>query len=168
MARTTNDKAQFERQYDAAVRRGKERLAAGPLAARASYHPHKRSVIVALANGFELTCPVDRLQGLRGAPVDKLSDIEVAAGGLELHWKQLDVQFTVPGLLEGILGTKRWMSELGRTGGIARSKAKAAAARKNGRKGGRPRKALLAAAKRALPKKRRARATRPLASRSGS
>jgi len=48
----------------------------------------------------------------------------------------------VPGLLQGTFGTRRWMAgELGAAGGKARSTAKVAAARENGRKGGRPRKA---------------------------
>jgi len=46
----------------------------------------------------------------------------------------------VPGLLMGVFGTRAWMaSELARRAGQAKSPAKAAAARVNGRKGGRPR-----------------------------
>ena len=44
------------------------------------------------------------------------------------------------GLLNGILGTKALMSELARRAGSVTSPAKAAAARVNGAKGGRPRK----------------------------
>jgi hypothetical protein len=51
----------------------------------------------------------------------------------------LDVDHYIPALLEGVFGTKRWMSELGRRGGSKTSAAKAAAARENGRRGGRPR-----------------------------
>lgn len=47
----------------------------------------------------------------------------------------LDVDFTVPGLMAGIFGTRVAMA---RRAGQATSPAKAAAARKNGRKGGRP------------------------------
>jgi len=44
-------------------------------------------------------------------------------------------------LLEGLLGSKRWMaSRLGQMGGVSRSPAKRAAARANGKLGGRPRK----------------------------
>ena len=55
-----------------------------------------------------------------------------------LHWEKLDVDFSVPGLVAGIFGTARWMAA---RAGRASSPAKAAAARANGAKGGRPRKA---------------------------
>ena len=44
-------------------------------------------------------------------------------------------------LLEGFLGSRRWMAaEMGQRGGKATTEAKAAAARENGKLGGRPRK----------------------------
>jgi hypothetical protein len=43
--------------------------------------------------------------------------------------------------MQGLFGSKRWMAaQLGAEGGRARSEAKAAAARSNGARGGRPRK----------------------------
>jgi len=49
----------------------------------------------------------------------------------------------LPGLLEGFLGSKRWIaSRLGQVGGKSKSMAKRAAARVNGKLGGRPRKAV--------------------------
>jgi len=48
----------------------------------------------------------------------------------------LDVDLSIPGLLSGIFGTKAYMA---RRAGQATSPAKAAAARANGAKGGRPR-----------------------------
>jgi hypothetical protein len=48
------------------------------------------------------------------------------------------VDHFVPGLLNHIFGTSRWMAELGRRGGSSTSAIKAAAARANGKKGGRP------------------------------
>jgi hypothetical protein len=69
-----------------------------------------------------------------------LADVEIAGAGHALHWPQLDADFTVPGLLMGVFGTRAWMaSEFARRAGQAKSPAKAAAARANGRKGGRPR-----------------------------
>jgi len=58
-----------------------------------------------------------------------------------LHWESLDIDHYIPALIDGVFGTRAWMSELGKLGGTSRSKAKQTAARKNGRKGGRPRKA---------------------------
>jgi succinylarginine dihydrolase len=69
-----------------------------------------------------------------------LADVEILGQGHALRWPRLDADFTVPGLLMGVFGTRAWMaSELARHAGRAKSSAKAAAARANGRKGGRPR-----------------------------
>lgn len=102
--------------------------------------PGRRRAMVELLNGCVLMCPVDLLQGLRGAPDAALADVELMPRGLDLHWKKLDVQFTIAGLLRGVFGTKAWLAELGRVGGRVASPAKRAAARANGRLGGRPRK----------------------------
>ena len=55
-------------------------------------------------------------------------------------WEELDSHLSVPGLVAGTFGTKRWMSELGRKGGSVRSEAKAKSSRENGKLGGRPKK----------------------------
>lgn len=55
--------------------------------------------------------------------------------GFGLHWETLDVDYTVPGLMNGVFGTARWMAA---RAGQARSSAKAEASRENGQKGGRP------------------------------
>jgi hypothetical protein len=54
---------------------------------------------------------------------------------------KLDADLWLPALLEGVFGSRRWMAaRLGARGGKAKSKAKARAARANGKLGGRPRK----------------------------
>ncbi|MDX2223212.1 MAG: DUF2442 domain-containing protein, partial [Rhodospirillaceae bacterium] len=61
--------------------------------------------------------------------------------GYGLHWPDLDVDLSVPGLLAGLFGTRAYIDRLrARRAGSATSKAKSAAARRNGAKGGRPRK----------------------------
>lgn len=70
-----------------------------------------------------------------------MAEIEISPAGLGLHWPRLDADVYVPALMQGVFGTRRWMAALlGPAGGKASTKAKAAAARENGRKGGRPRK----------------------------
>ena len=94
-----------------------------------------------LHNGVELAVPDGLVEGLADAAPDDLADIEVTPAGLGLHWPKLDADVYVPALMQGVFGTRRWMAALlGAAGGKASTKAKAAAARENGRKGGRPRK----------------------------
>ncbi len=95
-------------------------------------------LVLQLSNGTRVLLPREQLQGLRDAPRAKVANIEILGGGTGLHWPDLNVDLWVEGLLNGIYGTKRWMSNLGRIGGSVRSKAKTEAARLNGLKGGRP------------------------------
>jgi hypothetical protein len=74
----------------------------------------------------------------------KLAKIDINPSGLGLHWPLLDADLYVPGLVEGTLGSRQWMQHIGQLGGLARTAAKARAARTNGKKGGRPRDRLAA------------------------
>lgn len=95
---------------------------------------------VALSSGVEVAFPPALAEGLAGGSAEDLAIIEVSASGLGLHWPGLDADLYVPALLRGVLGSPGWMAaQLGAAGGRAISPAKAAAARANGCKGGRPR-----------------------------
>jgi len=113
---------------------------------RATYERKGDRVCLFLTNDVIVTIPRKQLQGLGNAAPSQLSRIEILGGGTGLHWPQLDVSHYVPGLLNNVLGTNQWMAHLGRMGGASRSGAKRAAARANGRKGGRPRKSVRASA----------------------
>lgn len=116
-----------------------EALRQAGYAISARYDRRRARVIVELSTGVQLAIPVDRLEGLAGAAADALADIEISPAGLGLHWPQLDADIYLPALLQGVFGSRTWMAaQLGSAGGQARSPAKAAAARANGRKGGRP------------------------------
>ncbi len=91
-----------------------------------------------LDDGVRVSIPRVNLQGLQHAKPAQISKIEILGRGTGLHWPLLDVDHYVPGLLNYVFGTSRWMAELGHRGGSVTSVAKAAAARANGRKGGRP------------------------------
>ena len=84
---------------------------------------------------------VREVEGLADADPEGLAEIEITPSGLGLHWPALDADVYVPGLMAGSLGSRHWMAcELSAQGGRVSTPAKAAAARANGAKGGRPRK----------------------------
>lgn len=99
-------------------------------------------MIVELTNGCTFAFPADLAQGLaqdlEGASDADLAAIAILGNGYGLHWPTLDVDLAIPDLMAGLLGTRSWMA---RKAGKATSKAKATAARENGKKGGRPSKA---------------------------
>lgn len=119
-----------------ASEQGRRLLARGPLATAARYEAGR--IHVELNNGCAFEFPVEQAQDLAGAKKADLQQIEISASGLGLHWPKLDADLYVPSLVKGILGTRQWMAEIGATGGKATTDAKAAAARANGRLGGRP------------------------------
>lgn len=122
---------------DAALERGRVAHASEPRAAAARYDRRSGRVIVDLENGCTFAFPPRLAQGLEGASDDQLAAVEILGRGYGLHWEELDVDLSLPGLMAGIFGTKAWMA---RRAGQGTSAAKAAASRTNGAKGGRPRK----------------------------
>jgi hypothetical protein len=126
--------------YEAAVERGRIAEATEPRAKSASYDAKSGRIIVELKNGSTFAFPVALVQFLKDASDEELAEVEVLGRGYGLHWQTLDVDFSVPGLMAGIFGTRKYMAQLA---GRAKSPKKAAAARANGKKGGRPRKAAV-------------------------
>src|SRR3954469_54559 len=129
-------------EFTAATRRANERRATEPTATAVHYDKRRGRIVVSLSNGMELTFPPAIAEGLEKAKAQDLTDIEISPSGFGIHFPKLDAHLYLPALLRGVFGSKSWMaSQLGAAGGSARSVAKAAAARTNGKRGGRPRKA---------------------------
>jgi Protein of unknown function (DUF2442) len=124
-------------EIDAAIARG--RLHALPRVVEARYDAADDEVRIRFENGVRIAFPRRLLEGLEAASNDQLQDIVISGPGTGLYWPQLDYGHYVRGLVDGVFGTRRWMQQLGRRGGTARTPAKTAAARANGKKGGRPR-----------------------------
>ena len=137
MAITEREMEQAEQRMDALRQAGH--------AVSARYDRRRSRVVVALNTGVELTFPSQMAQGLAGASPDSLAEIQISGAGLSLHWPKLDADLYIPALMQGVFGSKAWMArELGASGGRARTPAKIAASRRNGQKGGRPRKSATA------------------------
>jgi len=119
---------------------GEKADATQPRAESVHYDKSDNLIVIRLKNSAIFSFPPKLAQGLEGASPEQLADIWIPPSGSSVHWESLDVDFSIPELIAGIFGTKSWMAELGRKGGQATSSVKSAAARKNGKKGGRPRK----------------------------
>lgn len=137
-------KDDFDAEYKRAVRAAKEADASEPRAVAARYDRKAKCVVVDLRSGARFSFPPELAQGLGGASAADLAKVVVTPSGSGLRWPTLDADFSLPALMFGIFGTQRWMAELGRRGGRATSETKAATARANGKKGGRPKKAAAA------------------------
>jgi hypothetical protein len=127
--------------FKLANERARELQKVFPRAVSAHYDRTSGRVVVELSSRLAVSFRPPDAQGLEHAKPADLDEIEISPSGLGLHFPRLDADLYVPGLLEGLLGSRKWMAaRLGEIGGHSRSLAKKAAARANGRLGGRPRK----------------------------
>ena len=98
-------------EIEAANRRGRAVLRSTPLATSARYDPESGRIVVELNNGCTFSFPARIAQDLGHATNAQLAEIELSPSGFGLHWPQIDVDFTVPGLMAGRFGTARFMRE---------------------------------------------------------
>jgi hypothetical protein len=108
-----------------------------PRAVRAWYDAERDLVMFEMKNGCVFGFPSRKGQGLENATPSQLAAVDAETHlGQALHWEELDADISVPGIMFDLLNVRGWHAKwLGR----ATSEAKAAAARENGKKGGRPR-----------------------------
>ncbi len=127
--------------FDAANQRAVTKKSAFPAVTSVRYDRRVSRVIISLSSGLELAFSPKHAQGLEHAHPADLADAEITPSGLGIHFPHLDADLYIPALLEGFLGSKRWIAaEIGKLGGKASTDAKVAAARENGKLGGRPKK----------------------------
>ena len=105
--------------------KGTDVIKHGPVAVAARYRAGM--ILIELSSGVEVRFPVRLVEGLENGNPKDLSEIKIEARGLGLHWPRLDVDLYVPSLLRGVLGTRKWMAEIGKMGGGVTSAAKAKA-----------------------------------------
>lgn len=128
--------AEFEELTDAAFAKARARgkRLRGPFAASVRYDRRRGRVVVLLTTGLELAFDPRLAQGLEMASPEALSRVEVTGVGYGIYFPDLDVDLSLPGMMQGLLGSREWMKR----------QARAEASRANGRLGGRPRKAIAA------------------------
>ena len=128
-------------QFESTEARGRVALETEPRATAARYNRKTGRVTFDLMNGCTYVFPSHLVQDLSDASPEDLDTIEVDGVGFNLHWPKLDADLYVPALVAGVFGTRDWMSKaMARQAGRSTTPAKAAAARANGAKGGRPKK----------------------------
>ena len=107
--------------------------------AAAHYDAVRRRVVVELTNGYAFEIPIEKLPEIAAAPAGALASVEILGAGNVLHWDSLDADYSIPALVLRAVGETYAAREFARLGGRSRSRQKVAAARANGKRGGRPR-----------------------------
>lgn len=125
--------------FELANQRARKLQADLPRAISARYDGRIGRIVVHLSSNLDVAFSPRDAEGLEDATPDQLDPIEISPSGFGIHFPKLDADLYLPAIMEGFLGSKKWMaSRLGAVGGKSRSAAKTAAARENGRLGGRP------------------------------
>jgi hypothetical protein len=114
-----------------------------PRAVFARYDRENGRVVIRLSSNLDVSFSPNDAQGLEKATPSQLDEIEISPSGFGIHFPKLDADLNLPAILQGFLGSRKWMaSRLGQAGGKSRSGAKKKASRANGKLGGRPRKVI--------------------------
>jgi hypothetical protein len=133
--------------FKTANRKARELHASVPRAVNARYDRRIGRVVITLSTNLDVAFSPRDAEGLENASPAQLDTIEISPSGFGIHFPKLDADIYLPALLDGFLGSRKWIaSRLGAEGGKARSAAKTSAAKRNGRRGGRPRKSNTIAA----------------------
>ena len=137
---TARDRERFLR----ARARGVMRARDGSALVGARYDARRDALDLTFRGGGSMVIPRRMVPGLERVAAADLGAPAVSPAGDALFWPALDLDVSVPGLVERAFGTRLFAAATGRRGGQRRTKAKAVAAKLNGAKGGRPRKKLSA------------------------
>jgi|SRR5271165_2617967 len=122
-----------------ANRRGRKLREKMPVVVAARYAAKVGRIVLSLSSGLDITFPPESAEGLGRASSAELKEIEISPSGMGVYFPKLDVDLHVPALLEGSMGSRKWMAaRLGAVGGSSTSTAKRRASRANGKLGGRP------------------------------
>ncbi len=132
-------KVPTDAQLAVAERRGEAKAKRPTALISAKLDERAKTVRLQFRSGLELAIPVKAIDEIANVPLARLRDVKASPMGDGLIFSEFGEAFYVPGLLRDLFGDA-FAGALGKIGGRARSIAKTVAARKNGLKGGRPRK----------------------------
>ncbi len=108
--------------------RGTKKRADFPYAVAAAYFPAIKRILIKLNTGIEIAIAPEDYQTLEHAKPSELRKIEITPSGDALIFPKLNDGLYLPGLMQGLFGTKRWMAEKRKRASSATTRTRRAAA----------------------------------------
>lgn len=130
--------AKFLRQFKRATELEIAERNAGLRATSIRFDRKSRRMLMEMTSGVLFGYPIDVLPHIAHATQAELASVELSPGGDGFEIESLDAHYDIPGLLEASFGRRQLASLVSAANGRVKSRAKAAASRENGKKGGRP------------------------------
>lgn len=135
-------KPMTDEEYEAGLARGRKRLEKATIATTVSYDAKQDAIIVELSNDCAVRIPRRNVSEFAELRTAEMNNIRLSAIGDAIAVGSHDVHVDVGGLLRDVFPASLLGKRFAALGGKATSAAKARAARENGARGGRPRKAI--------------------------
>ena len=114
---TTEISAKNRLRYARARTRGQERVEDSSAVDVARYDSDADAIVLAFKGGGSMSIPRAIVPGLERASASSLEAVVVSPAGDALSWPVLDVDVSVPGLVERAFGTRLFAASTGRRGG---------------------------------------------------
>jgi hypothetical protein len=100
----------FDEEFNLATARALMMRGKNPTVTEAKYDRTTGLILLTLSNGKVFRFSPQNAQGLEHASAAELERIEISPSGFGIHFPKLDADFSVPGLLAGRFGSKKWMT----------------------------------------------------------
>ena len=105
-----NDDKSLIQQIETARKDTEEQFNRSVIAAK--YDSQQYQIIINFSDGSKFRFSSQLGQGLQNATPEQLAEVEVTPSGQGLHWETLDADLSIPDLLQGVYGNRKWMNEL--------------------------------------------------------
>jgi hypothetical protein len=100
-----------QQEHEEAVARGQGMLRTRPRAVSARFDVQSKTIVIGLNWGYSIIFPPERCQDLANANPEDLTEIEITHPGFGVYFPRLDADLWVPGLAQGVFGTKQWEAQ---------------------------------------------------------
>jgi hypothetical protein len=87
------------------------------------YIPLLKIIIIGLNNGRRIAPPIEDVPAPSKATKKVLQNCELLGRGTAINFPDIDVGLPIDGIIEGVYGKSRWMTELGQKDGSAKTEA---------------------------------------------